>query len=102
MANPNDSTRWEDDDDYWRTNYRNRPYASSADKQYDYYQPGYRYGYEAANRYQDRDWNDVENDLSTGWNSYQHRGTSTWQQVKDAVRDAWDRVTGRRPANVRH
>ncbi len=38
MANPNDSTRWEDEDDYWRTNYRSRPYASSADRQYDYYQ----------------------------------------------------------------
>jgi hypothetical protein len=27
--------------------------------------------------------------------SYSYRGKSTWQQVKDAVRDAWDRVTGR-------
>jgi len=40
-------------------------------------------------------WNDVERDLERDWSSYSYRGKSTWQQVKDAVRDAWDRVTGR-------
>ena len=101
MANQNDRFQWEDDDEYWKTNYRSRPYASAANRQYDYYRPGYRYGYEAANRYQDRNWDDVEDELSQGWNGYQHRGTSTWQQMKDAVRDAWDRVTGRRPVDTR-
>jgi hypothetical protein len=64
-------------------------------------QPGYRYGFEAANRFEDRDWNDVEPELSTGWKSYAHRGASTWEQMKDAVRDAWDRVTGNRRVGVR-
>lgn len=101
MADQNDRLQWEDDNEYWKTNYRSRPYASTANRQYDYYQPGYRYGYEAANRYQDRNWDDVEDELSRGWNGYQYRGTSTWQQMKDAVRDAWDRVMGRRPVNTR-
>jgi hypothetical protein len=92
---------WTDEDDYWRSNYRTRPYASSAGQEYDYYQPGYRYGYEAANRYRDRNWNDVESDLSRDWNKYEHRGTSTWEQMKDAVRDAWDRITGNRPVGTR-
>ena len=47
MADPNDRLQWEDEDEYWKTNYRSRPYASAADRRYDYYQPGYRYGYEA-------------------------------------------------------
>ena len=101
MADQKDRLQWEDEDEYWSTNYSNRPYASSGGRQYDYYQPGYRYGYEAANRYQDRDWDDVESDLERDWNGYQHRGTSTWQQMKDAVRDAWDRVTGKHPVNTR-
>ncbi len=96
MAERKEGLGWEEDDAYWRQNYRTRPYASSADSSYDHYQPGYRYGYEAANRYQDRNWNDVEGDLSKSWESYEHRGGSTWQQVKDAARDAWDRVTGNR------
>lgn len=95
MASQNDPMGWGDEDNYWRTNYSNRPYASGGSG-YDSFQPGYRYGYELANRHQGRDWTDVENDLSQGWNSYEHRGGSTWEQVKDAVRDAWDRVTGNR------
>ena len=57
---------------------------------------GYRYGFEAANRYEGRSWNEVESDLSRSWDKYEHRGNSTWEQIKDAVRDAWDRVTGSR------
>ena len=98
MRYDDDSILWDDEDQYWRTNYRNRPYASTRGGDYDFYQPGYRYGFDAAQRYRDRDWKDVESDLSSGWNSYEYRGESTWEQMKDAVRDAWDRVTGRRHA----
>jgi len=92
MKNQNERLNWNDEDAYWRTNYRSRPYASDTD--YESFQPGYRYGFDAANRYGNRDWRDVETELSSGWNSYEHRGKSTWEQVKGAVRDAWDRVTG--------
>jgi len=101
MAEMRDRSSWDDEDTYWRSNYRTRPYASDAGREYDYYRPGYRYGYEAANRYQNRSWNDVEADLSRDWSSYEHRGTSTWEQMKQAVRDAWDRVTGNRPVGAR-
>ena len=101
MADLNDRFSWDDEDTYWRSNWRNRPYGSASSYDYDYYRPGYRYGYESANRYRDRDWKDIESDLSTGWSSYEHRGSSTWENVKDAVRDAWDRVTRNRPAGVR-
>lgn len=92
---------WANEENYWRTNYRNRPYASSGDYDFDYYRPGYRYGFESAQRYHGRSWDDVESDLSRGWNAFEHRGTSTWEQVKAAVRDAWDRVTGHRPVGTR-
>jgi len=95
MADVNDRFSWTDDDKYWQSNYRNRPYASSGSTEYEFYQPGYRYGFEAANRHEGRNWKDVESDLQKGWNSFEHRGTSTWDQMKDAVRDAWDRVTAR-------
>jgi len=101
MADQKKQFGWDDEDAYWRTNYRDRPYASSHGKDYAFYQPGYRYGFDAANRFHDRDWSEVETDLSKNWNSYEHRGTSTWEQVKDAVRDAWDRVTGHRPVASR-
>jgi hypothetical protein len=99
MAEYNDWPNWEDEDRYWRTNYRNRPYASSDD--YAFYQPAYQYGYEGAKQYHGREWNDVESDLSRSWSTYERRGNSTWEQVKDAVRDAWDRVTGHRSMHTR-
>jgi hypothetical protein len=101
MADTINRSGWNDEDSYWRTAYSTRPYASSAGRDYSYYQPAYRYGYEAANRYQNRNWNDVEADLVRGWNTYEHRGSSTWEQIKDAVRDAWDRVARNRPVVTR-
>jgi hypothetical protein len=84
---------WDDEDRYWRETYSTRRYASGRD--YESFRPGYRYGYESATRYQGRSWTDAEQDLERDWGTYPNRGTSTWQQVKDAVRDAWERVTGR-------
>ena len=84
---------WDDHDSYWRNTYSTRPYAAGRD--YDDLRYGYRYGFEAANRYKGRSWDDVESDLSRDWNTYEYRGQSTWENIKDAVRDAWNRVTNR-------
>lgn len=101
MATPNDRPTWIDEDEYWRAHFHQRPYASTTGDDYEYYQPGYRYGYEAANRYRGREWDDIEPDLSMDWDRYEYRGESTWERVKDAVRDAWDRVTGKRTIGTR-
>ena len=93
------STDWNTEDAYWRENCKSRPYAGTND--YNYYQPGYRYGYEAANRYRDRTWADVEPELSRSWDTYEYRGKSTWEQMKATVRDAWDRITGHKSVGAR-
>jgi len=98
MANNNTRFNWADEDVYWRDNYRTRPYAASGERNYDYFQPAYRFGFESAARYPSRNWEDVESDLSRGWNTYEHRGSSTWEQMKGAVRDAWNRITAKEPA----
>jgi hypothetical protein len=83
---------WDEQDRYWRDNYSTRPYASG--RTYEDLRGGYRYGYDAAQRYQGRRWEDIETDLSRDWNSYEYRGQSTWENIKDAVRDGWARLTG--------
>ncbi len=84
---------WNTDERYWEQNYGSRPYAR-ADRSFDHYRGAYRYGHESANRHSGREWNDVEPDLRRGWDNYEHRGEhkSTWDEVKDAVKDAWHRV----------
>jgi hypothetical protein len=94
MESTTGTADWKTEDTYWRSNFSSRPYAR-ADRGYEYYQPGYRYGFESATRYAARQWNEVESDLRRGWDKYEHRAQSTWENIKDAVRDAWDRVRGR-------
>ena len=79
---------------YWREHHHHRPYAS-ADRDVEYYLPGYRYGFESASEHAGRDWDDAEPDLRAGWERYEHRGRATWEHVRHAVRDAWDRVRSR-------
>lgn len=85
---------WTAEDECWRTNYKTRPYAGFND--YHHWQPAYRYGYESAQRYPHKAWENVEADLRSGWESYEHRPDTltTWEQVQGAVRDAWDRIVG--------
>lgn len=88
---------WTTEDEYWRGNYSNRPYIGS-NRDYSYWQPAYRYGFDSAHQYKGRQWNDVENDLRAGWDTYPYRGSArgTWEDIKAAVRDGWDRLVGNR------
>ncbi|HEX2445192.1 MAG TPA: hypothetical protein VHJ77_14700 [Vicinamibacterales bacterium] len=95
MADLRTRADWKTEDQYWRENYKRRPYFET-DRDYDYYSPAYRFGYDASERYADRKWEEVEPDLQRDWDRYEHRGQSTWQQIKNAVRDAWDRMVGNR------
>jgi hypothetical protein len=82
---------WDVHDEYWRGNWSARPYAS-ADRDYDYYRPAYRYGFESAQAHGGRAWTDAETELRAGWDRYEHRTEGAWEHMKDAVRDAWERV----------
>jgi hypothetical protein len=95
MAGTRTRNDWTTEESYWRDNYVRRPYVESG-RSFDYYRPAYRFGYEARDRYDVDEWNDVESDLRRDWDQYKDRGQSTWEQMKSAVRDAWDRVTGNR------
>jgi hypothetical protein len=88
---------WETEDNYWHENFSSRPYALGPDF-YDRFRPAYRYGFESAQHHMGRSWDEAEPDLRQGWTGYQHRGESqsAWDEIKDAVRDAWDRITGAR------
>jgi hypothetical protein len=96
---------WETEDNYWEENFSSRPYALGPDY-YDRFRPAYRYGFESARDSLGRSWDDAEPDLRSGWERYQEEsGTpSVWDEIKAAVRDAWDRVASGRPADseVRH
>jgi hypothetical protein len=43
-----------------------------------------------------RSWQEAESDLREGWSRYERRGSNprSWEDVRDAVKDAWERVAG--------
>lgn len=92
--------QWDQEDQWWRQNYSSRPYATG--RTYEDFRPAYRYGYESGQHHMGRTWNDVETDLRTGWDKYENRGPggATWENIKDAVRDAWHRITGQKDLDV--
>jgi hypothetical protein len=80
-------------DSDFRTHYE--AHGSSRGYTYDQYQPVYRYGYNLATNpaYRDRDWDAIEADARREWEA---SNPGTWEDFKDSVRYAWDKVRGRR------
>jgi uncharacterized protein (TIGR02271 family) len=68
--------------------------AGSRGQGYEHWAPAYRYGHTLAGdpRYRGRDWPAIEAEARRDWEQ-QQRGT--WEEMKDAIRYAWDRVRGR-------
>ena len=82
------------DDDYYRNHFTSN-YGSTGDS-YDDYAPAYSYGSEMARnqKYSGRQWDDVENDLSSDWSTRAgNKAGSTWAKMKNAVKHGWDRMT---------
>jgi len=86
---------WDEEDRWWRENYASRPYA--AGRSYEEFRPAYRYGYESGVHHMGRTWEQVKEDLRTGWDKFEGKapGGATWENAKDAVREAWNRITGK-------
>lgn len=69
---------------HWTTNY------GSAGGAYEDYAPAYTYGNQMASQYKGRQWNDVEGELRTDWDTRNGKsGASTWEKFKDAIRQGW-------------
>jgi hypothetical protein len=60
---------------------------------YDRYEPAYRYGYTLANdqRYMNKDWAAIEAEARRDW---EKNNQGAWEDFKDSIRYAWDRVRG--------
>ncbi len=89
IAESIDPTR---EDAYWRDNYSSRPYVESGSS-YDDYGPAYGYGVNSYSQHAGRRFEDVEGDLSSGWESARGNSSLTWDRAKHATKDAWHRVS---------
>jgi uncharacterized protein (TIGR02271 family) len=81
-----------------RQNFTSTYGTKGKDYTYEKYQPAYRYGYELTNdkRYSGKDWGAVEAEARRDWET-RYPGQGRWEEIKEAVRYAWDSVRGREP-----
>ena len=80
-------------DEDFREHYRTQYGKSGHD--YDYYVPGYRYGYGLAmdDRWDDRDtWDKIEMDARREWEGMEDNAGNAWDDFKDAIRRGWEDV----------
>lgn len=91
-VNPMDTADWNRYDPLFRQDYQTRYGAGQYD--YSYYQPAYRYGYDLARdpQYREYDWYQLESIARQNYHMHGIRGA--WEDVKDAVYNAWHSVTG--------
>jgi hypothetical protein len=79
------------DDRFWRESFTGRPYYRK-EFSFDDYEPAYRYGRESFARYPGKSFDAVAADLERGWDRTKAKSRLTWENAKDAVRDAWHRT----------
>jgi len=83
--------------DVYRDRYRRRhqAYYGNGNGDYTAYEPAYRYGYTLANddRYRGRTWAEIEAEARRQWDE-DHQDQGLWEDFKDAVRHAWNSITG--------
>ena len=84
---------------YFESNYRNAPYYS-AGRDWNDYEPAYKYGYDTYGQYQGRRFEDVESDLERGWDKTKANSRLAWADARGAVRDGWHYVERAMPGDA--
>lgn len=79
------------EDAYWRGTYVERPYVETG-RNYEYYQPAYRFGWESYSQYGQREFDEMDETLSREWDTRRGDSKQTWNEAREAARDAWNRV----------
>ncbi len=82
---------------YWRKEFPNRPYAEPAST-YEDFDPTYRFGWEARERYADQSWEQAAATVRSDWE--RDRPGFPWEKAQAPIRDSWDRVESQRARDI--
>ena len=77
---------------YWRENYESRPYVTRGTP-FNEYRTAYRYGIDAYAMHEGRSFDQAEPELMPGWELAKGLSSLTWDDAKQATRDAWQHVS---------
>ena len=81
-----------------------RTYESSnyyvADRDWNDYEPAYKYGYDTYGQYRGQRFEDVEGDLERNWEATKANSRLAWNDAKGAVRDGWHYIERAMPGDA--
>jgi hypothetical protein len=76
---------------YWQEHYKGRPYVDQG-AAYEEYQTAYRCGWESRARRPDKEFEEVEPEVKSGWERMTAGSKLGWDKARQAARDAWQRA----------
>ena len=87
-----------DYEDHFKNTYRDRPYYKSG-REWNDYEPAYKYGYDTYGQYRGQRFEDVDSDLERNWDKTRAKSNLEWNEAKHAVRDGWHHIERRMPGD---
>ena len=88
MAGKQIAESFTEEDLYFREHFLRRANATP-EQRYEDYQPAYRYGWEAGERFEGTYFEEIEPELQRGWTTA--KPSIPWEEARLATREAWDR-----------
>lgn len=76
---------------YWREHHHEQSFAEKS-RSYEDYAAAYRTGYEGANKYAGKNYEDIEDSLAQDYERAQPGSAIPWDTVRPAVKAAWDKL----------
>ena len=86
-------------EDHFRKTYSDSSYYVQ-DRDWNDYQPAYKYGYDTYGQHRGRRFEDVESELERDWNQAKAESKLAWHDAKGAVRDGWHYIERAMPGDA--
>ena len=84
--------------DHFKNTYRDTAYYASG-RDWNDYEPAYKYGYDTYGQYRGQRFEDVESDLERNWNATRANSRLAWNEAKGAVKDGWHHIERNLPGD---
>jgi hypothetical protein len=78
-------------EDHFKNTYNTREYYK-ADRDWNDYQPAYRYAYDARTQYTGKSFDTVEPELERDWDTRRGNSRLAWSEAREPVRDGWHHI----------
>ena len=85
--------------DHWKGSYKDASYYN-ASRDWNDYEPAYKYGYDTYSQYRGQRFDDVESDLERGWDTTKANSRLAWSEARGAVKDGWHHIERAMPGDA--